>query len=652
MHAAGETYRWVANRRPWRSVRSVAVAWALAVGSPAGAADEPSVTACLACHGAEVQTETGRALAAIADKPYAASAHGDLACVVCHTDASDLPHGTPPKPVPLDLCAACHGDAVDAYRTSVHGADRGAGIAEAPSCRDCHGDLHAVRPKDDPESAAHWTRVAVQCARCHANRALVEKFRIPIVRPVEAYLQSAHARAVASGTRAATCVDCHEAHAIRRSDDPESSISRRKLPETCGTCHAEVLALYRESVHGIALERGVSDAPVCSDCHGEHRILGTAEPASPVFAANITGETCGRCHANARMNEKYGLPAGNVAAFTDSFHGMALRGGKLTVANCSSCHGVHDIRPSSDPRSHVHPANLSATCGKCHPGASANLRLGPVHASSTTEAGAVSWIRFVYLWLIGITVGGMVLHNLTDLARKARTPLPSPPSVPEVPPRMPRALRVQHGLVMASFPVLVYTGFALTYPEHWWAVPLLRWETALGLRGILHRAAALLMMGAVVWHAAHVAASPTLRACLRSALPARADVRLFGETLAYWAGRRPHPPHAGTWHYAEKVEYWAFLWGAALMSATGVVLWSNDLALRWLPGWVLEVATALHFYEAVLASLAILVWHLYWVVFDPAVYPMDWTWWTGNAPPRRVQERLPDPDSPPGDEGS
>jgi hypothetical protein len=49
--------------------------------------------------------------------------------------------------------------------------------------------------------------------------------------------------------------------------------------------------------------------------------------------------------------------------------------------------------------------------------------------------------------------------------------------------------------------------------------------------------------------------------------------------------------------------------------------------------------TAVHFYEAILASLAILVWHFYWVIFDPDVYPMDWTWWDGHPPASRVMER-------------
>ena len=81
------------------------------------------------------------------------------------------------------------------------------------------------------------------------------------------------------------------------------------------------------------------------------------------------------------------------------------------------------------------------------------------------------------------------------------------------------------------------------------------------------------------------------------------------------------------------------------MAGTGCVLWFENLSLRYLPKWVTDVATALHFYEAVLATLAIVVWHLYWVIFDPDVYPMDGSWWHGRAPAARIHERTP-PDEP------
>lgn len=85
----------------------------------------------------------------------------------------------------------------------------------------------------------------------------------------------------------------------------------------------------------------------------------------------------------------------------------------------------------------------------------------------------------------------------------------------------------------------------------------------------------------------------------------------------------------------------AFLWGTLVMAATGFTLWFNDLALRYLPKWVSDAATALHFYEAVLATCAILTWHTYTVVFDPDVYPMDRAWLSGKTSAEHLRHTRP-----------
>jgi hypothetical protein len=87
------------------------------------------------------------------------------------------------------------------------------------------------------------------------------------------------------------------------------------------------------------------------------------------------------------------------------------------------------------------------------------------------------------------------------------------------------------------------------------------------------------------------------------------------------------------------VEYLAFWWGMIVMTLTGLLLWFSDFMLRELPAWAPAATNAVHFYEAVLASLAILIWHGYWTVFDPAVYPMDMSWLTGKSPASREWER-------------
>lgn len=138
-------------------------------------------------------------------------------------------------------------------------------------------------------------------------------------------------------------------------------------------------------------------------------------------AANVSAETCGRCHSNASLARRYDLPVARVPSYADSYHGLALRGGKLTAANCASCHGVHSILRSSDPRSTISAANLPRTCGQCHKGVvEARFMMGPIHVR--TNAGpnhpVVKWIRWTYWVLIPATLGFMLLHNLLDLLSK------------------------------------------------------------------------------------------------------------------------------------------------------------------------------------------------------------------------------------------
>src|SRR5215813_5512514 len=97
--------------------------------------------------------------------------------------------------------------------------------------------------------------------------------------------------------------------------------------------------------------------------------------------------------------------------------------GAQTVANCASCHDVHNILPSSDPRSTINRANLIKTCGQCHPGVGEKFALSKVHVDAPLSADsgsiAVRWIRRLYLSMIFAVIGGMVLHNLIIWRKKA-----------------------------------------------------------------------------------------------------------------------------------------------------------------------------------------------------------------------------------------
>ncbi len=105
-----------------------------------------------------------------------------------------------------------------------------------------------------------------------------------------------------------------------------------------------------------------------------------------------------------KLSEKYGLTANRYKTFSQSYHGLALSGGSASVANCGSCHGVHNIKPSSDPTSMVNKDNLVKTCGSCHPGANETFTQGNIHVTlEKADEPILYWISTTYIILL-ITV--------------------------------------------------------------------------------------------------------------------------------------------------------------------------------------------------------------------------------------------------------
>ena len=169
-----------------------------------------------------------------------------------------------------------------------------------------------------------------------------------------------------------------------------------------------------------------------------------------------------------RLSQEFGVPGNRVSSYLDSYHGLASEGGSVVAANCASCHGVHNILPSSDPRSTINRANLDATCGKCHKGVTQKFTLTKVHLEGVDRKDigsvAVRWVRWIYLALIFAVIGAMFLHNAIIWRSKAvaRRAMQNPKMV-----RMTANQRWQHLILLTSFIVLVITGFALKFPNSW-----------------------------------------------------------------------------------------------------------------------------------------------------------------------------------------
>jgi len=559
-------------------------------------------------------------------KAYKASVHEDLSCTDCHSDVDALPHPASLRPVD---CSQCHSAVAAVYAKSAHVVEFGGKrVQNPPECADCHGG-HAVKKPSDPSSSVNYRNIAATCTRCHGNPAVTEKRNIAIPGAAKLYAESVHNRAIVEKglNKSATCVDCHGSHGMKDHRDPTSPINRGNLPATCGRCHFGVYTIYKESVHGTALARGVPDAPNCANCHGEHDILSVK--SAKAAGVSGPGASCPKCHAAEKLATRYGVPVDKVVGYEQSFHGLSARLGDRTVADCASCHGTHAIFPQDDPRSTINPKNIPVTCGKCHPGATENFAKGNIHAGPGGMGGLVKeWVKRFYIWLIILVIGGMIFHNGVDFYRKMQAIYRERQRRVEAAyERMNRSERVQHLLLLVTFFTLVVTGFALKFG---WAVPFVSAELGVTLRAWGHRVAAVVMIATGIYHVGYAAFTPRGRGQVRRMLPRWKDAQDIWGTILYFLGFADHKPKFDRYSYVEKAEYLALVWGTIVMAVTGLLLWFEEESLRFLPLWGLDVAGIVHYYEAILATLAIIIWHLYYVFVNPDFAPMSFTWIDGK----------------------
>jgi cytochrome b subunit of formate dehydrogenase/DnaJ-class molecular chaperone len=580
------------------------------------------------------------------EEKFNGSIHAKNLCTSCHSDITDLPHAETLKPV---SCSQCHRIETEIYLKSDHGQAVHKGVTEAASCQDCHGSAHYLLNYRNPASPVNRAHILETCGRCHGNVEAMEKFNLRQRAVVVTYENSVHGLAHSNGViNAAVCSDCHGTHDLHRSTNPESKLYWQNIPTTCGKCHDNVRQTYTRSIHGKAVAQGLRDAPVCTDCHGEHTIQAVKLASSRVSPANIP-ETCGQCHAAQRIVTQYRLPPNVFTTYIQSFHGLALQGGNLTAANCASCHGVHDILPASDPLSTINAKNLPETCGKCHPGIGTRLsaEFFKIHAPPGAAEGKpwlVNLVSRIYIALIALTIGGMATFNGLDYLRKTRAHVRAVRADKDAEYRLTRLARFQHFLLTALFITLAYTGFVHKFPDAVWSWPFRVLPNGGYVRGMIHRICGWTFAVFFLVHVITLAGTKRGRNSVRSLWFVWDDFKDALAQLAFNVGlRNTEPPHR-RWNFAEKAEYWALMWGSIVMIITGLMLLFTDTVLRLMPKVWHDVAQVIHFYEALLATLAILVWHFYWVIFDPKEYPMNPSWLIGKkaahkheAEPRREQ---------------
>ncbi len=217
--------------------------------------------------------------------------HDEAGCVDCHEDeVIKWDPGVDYKYDSSGGCLACHGQELLKNAAGGSKSYQVIGVDESAhrdlSCQKCHIDYEY---EDSPDPTPVWNiNVGLACQNCHDHADVKAD-----------YLKSIHGQALAKGDyETATCASCHGGHYIQRLD---SSYARERLHldayRICARCHAEQYESYNDYYHGAAYKNGSTDAPACWDCHGAHDILASADPESMVSDQNAAG-TCGQegCH--------------------------------------------------------------------------------------------------------------------------------------------------------------------------------------------------------------------------------------------------------------------------------------------------------------------------------------------------------------------
>ena len=183
--------------------------------------------------------------------------------------------------------------------------------------------------------------------------------------------------------------------------------------------------------------------------------------------------------------------------------------------------------------------------------------------------------------------------------------------------------RIEHWVFMASFSTLGLTGLVQKYASSPVSESLVAMLGGIETTRIIHRVAATIMMLVVVYHVGAVGYRIYVQRKRMTMLPTLEDVRIAWISLLYNLGLSKTRPQQGRYTFEEKMEYWAVVWGTVIMALTGFMMWNPIFAARIFPGQIIPAAKAAHGGEALLAVLAIIIWHLYGVLiktFNKSMY--------------------------------
>ncbi|HLA41375.1 MAG TPA: hypothetical protein VJ417_15340 [Candidatus Glassbacteria bacterium] len=616
----------------------------------AAAAGAQQVEDCLVCHGdpdLKKVNDAGEEVSLCVDKEiYKGTAHGEFTCVDCHADlfGAEGGHDIPVQPV---NCSTCHGDVAEIYSNSIHGQLLTLGDTDVPDCASCHGHHDIYSPKDE-RSSVNKFNLMYTCAKCHQNTGLQIKRGFARPDALPQFYESVHAKGlIRDGLIVApSCNDCHGTHDIQNASNPRSPIHRRNVYHTCGKCHTKVEEVYTKSIHGQLVEGGDSRGPVCSNCHESHAIISPEEMAYKQYS----DERCGHCHQAqlTRYQETFHgkamrLGATNVAACYDCHgnHDIVRSTDPASpiyptnrVATCKKCHE----NANAGFAGYITHAN--------HFDKEKYPQLYWTFILMTALLVGV-FLFFGFHTLLWIVRSVALYLRDSKTFREAKIKVLKDELIYT---RFTPLQRMLHILLIISFTTLVVTGIPLKFFYAAWALTLMKVVGGVQIAGYLHRIAAVILVGVFVIHAVNLLRGfiPRLRqikdpdtgkfslgAFLAylfrpdSMIPSWRDVRDFWNHQKWFFGLG-EKPRFERWTYWEKFDYFAVFWGVVIIGFSGLIMWFPTMFTAFLPGWIINVAHIIHSDEALLAAGFIFTFHFFNVHFRIEKFPMDTVVFSGK----------------------
>lgn len=546
--------------------------------------------------------------------------------------AQDAPETSDPPPSgPSEevlACMSCHDPEAQAGPAVNYTA-----LSNSPhkdfDCTSCHPSYTADAPHTEEMLAEK-----ADCASCHPDVS-------------EEFMASVHAKPSVKAGDHPTCATCHgggDPHAVKI----VGQWSRQAKVEVCSSCHrdsarmqdygknVEAVASYDHSFHGKALLKfGNLDTAICMDCHGHHGVFAHTDPRSTVHQDNLT-KTCSQagCHVGAGQNFAVsGASHMDITISREPLLGAILVFFRVLVFSMAAflMIGVGlDLR-----RAIIGPE--PPRCGR-----SVAFILGLGFLAIVAAIFQATLNLPGPLISSGIGVGLLILAVMIfKIEQRGKKP---EPEAGRKFLRLTVFQRIQHAVMAISFGLLVLTGMPVRQSESDFLRNLYMAIGGLEVGRWIHRVAGVAMILVFTVHVAHLLwkwKNAGFKFSSWTMWPNKKDVLDFIQLTKYYLGKTEEEPKYGRYSFRSKLDYLAEYWGIPLMGLTGLILWFPVFFGGFLPSVAIPAAYIAHSYEAVLAFLAILTWHMYNTNLNPHNFPMTRLWLTGTLTEEEMRREHP-----------